>query len=77
MIRLPLRRLLSTIVVVSLVFSASPAAAADDTEPTITFFGGGFGHGIGLSQYGALGRAEDGHSYEEILAFYYDGTTIG
>jgi hypothetical protein len=76
MIRLPLRRLFSTLVVVSLVFSASPAAA-DDTEPTITFFGGGFGHGIGMSQYGALGRAEAGDLYEEILAFYYDGTTIG
>ena len=76
MIRLPLRRLFSTLVIVSLVFSASPAAA-DDTEPTITFFGGGFGHGIGMSQYGALGRAEDSHPYEEILAFYYDGTTIG
>ena len=29
-----------------------------------------------MSQYGALGRAEAGHTYQEILSFYYDGTTL-
>lgn len=38
--------------------------------------GGGWGHGIGMSQYGALGRAEAGHSYQEILAFYYEGAEL-
>ncbi|MBN1127161.1 MAG: SpoIID/LytB domain-containing protein [Sedimentisphaerales bacterium] len=33
--------------------------------------GRGFGHGVGLCQYGALGLARAGKSYEEILAFYY------
>jgi stage II sporulation protein D len=35
--------------------------------------GKGYGHGVGMSQYGALGRAEKGHSYDDILAAYYNG----
>ena len=38
-----------------------------------TFSGGGFGHGIGMSQYGALGKAMRGLSAADILAFYYGG----
>lgn len=37
----------------------------------------GYGHGVGMSQYGALGMAEDGYLYDEILAYYYQGTKIG
>jgi SpoIID/LytB domain protein len=44
---------------------------------TITFYGRGYGHGVGLSQYGAKGRALDGQTAETILAHYYKGTTIG
>lgn len=36
----------------------------------------GFGHGVGMSQYGANGMAQEGHDYKEILAHYYQGTTI-
>jgi SpoIID/LytB domain protein len=35
--------------------------------------GRGWGHGVGLGQYGARGRAEAGDAYEDILAAYYDG----
>lgn len=44
-----------------------------------TFFirGGGFGHGIGLSQYGAYGYALHGKDYRYILAHYYTGTALG
>lgn len=35
--------------------------------------GRGFGHGVGLGQYGARGRADQGHTYREILAAYYNG----
>lgn len=35
--------------------------------------GRGFGHGVGMSQYGALGKAEAGFTYPEILADYYGG----
>ncbi|MFK5635933.1 MULTISPECIES: cell wall-binding repeat-containing protein [unclassified Ornithinimicrobium] len=38
--------------------------------------GGGFGHGIGMSQYGADGAGKAGLSHAEILAFYYPGTTL-
>ena len=40
------------------------------------FAGRGYGHGVGLSQWGAHGMANEGHSYRDILAFYYQGTTI-
>lgn len=36
----------------------------------------GYGHGVGMSQYGALGMAKKGYSYQEILAHYYVGTTL-
>src|SRR5207253_5391338 len=39
--------------------------------------GAGFGHGVGMSQEGALGYAQHGWSYEAILDHYYSGTAIG
>ena len=36
----------------------------------------GYGHGVGMSQYGALGMAKEGYTYDEILKYYYSGTTI-
>jgi SpoIID/LytB domain protein len=41
-----------------------------------TFTGHGWGHGAGLCQIGAAQMAEEGHSYEEILHFYYPGTRL-
>ena len=38
--------------------------------------GQGWGHGIGMCQVGALGRARAGHSYRDILLSYYPGTRI-
>ncbi|WP_057911955.1 SpoIID/LytB domain-containing protein [Peribacillus muralis] len=38
--------------------------------------GSGYGHGVGLSQFGAKTRAEAGQAYQQILAFYYPNTTI-
>ena len=38
--------------------------------------GRGFGHGIGMCQWGAIGRARSGHSYREILSHYYPGTGV-
>ena len=35
--------------------------------------GMGYGHGVGMSQWGAMGRATEGHTYEQILAAYYGG----
>src|SRR4051794_23250539 len=38
--------------------------------------GGGFGHGVGMSQYGALGYAQQGYDYQAILKSYYASTQI-
>ena len=42
-----------------------------------TFTGGGWGHGVGLSQYGSMGMANAGFSYVDILNHYYPGTQLG
>jgi stage II sporulation protein D len=41
------------------------------------FRGGGYGHGVGMSQYGALGQARAGRTYRDILAYYFAGTEVG
>jgi SpoIID/LytB domain protein len=45
-------------------------------EGSFTFTGGGWGHGIGLSQYGAYTLANRGWNYRKILQFYFPGTQI-
>jgi len=42
----------------------------------VVFTGRGFGHGVGMCQWGAKGMAEAGKDYKEILEFYYSGTTL-
>ena len=46
----------------------------DDNKVIIDMIG--YGHGVGMSQYGAEGMAEEGYSYSEILKYYYTGTNI-
>ena len=46
------------------------------TDTSITFHTEGYGHGVGMSQYGAKSMAEDGKTYEDILLHYYTGTKI-
>ncbi|MCG8363152.1 MAG: SpoIID/LytB domain-containing protein [Pseudanabaenales cyanobacterium] len=43
---------------------------------TIQIIGRGYGHGIGMSQWGAHNLAARGHTYQQILAHYYQGTTL-
>jgi stage II sporulation protein D len=43
---------------------------------TYVITGRGFGHGVGMSQYGAREQARQGRSYREILQFYYAGVTL-
>jgi stage II sporulation protein D len=43
----------------------------------LVFNGHGWGHGVGMSQYGAYGYAQHGATYDQILAHYYPGTTLG
>ncbi len=42
----------------------------------VEFLGGGSGHGVGLCQWGARLQAEKGRSYEQILKFYFPGSTL-
>ncbi|MCK6484251.1 MAG: SpoIID/LytB domain-containing protein [Phycisphaerae bacterium] len=48
----------------------------DDGDGVVFYEGRGFGHGLGLCQYGANGLARRGLSYREILAHYYPGCVI-
>jgi SpoIID/LytB domain protein len=55
-----------------------PAALGDFTPPaTFAFSGSGFGHGIGLSQWGAYAMATAGMTAEDILTHYFPTTTVG
>lgn len=66
-----MRRLFLTVLVVLL---ASATAADGATRHVVR--GRGFGHGVGMSQYGAYGYAQHGRSYSTILEHYYKGTSI-
>jgi stage II sporulation protein D len=58
---------------------AIPASADSVVTPAdrkVIVNGAGWGHGKGMSQYGAYGAARSGLSYSQILAFYYSGTTL-
>jgi stage II sporulation protein D len=59
------------------IFAASLACAAAAPAADLLITGGGYGHGVGMSQEGALGYAEHGFSYQQILAHYYSGTALG
>jgi stage II sporulation protein D len=54
----------------------APAACPRCVAPVFVVTGRGWGHGVGLSQYGAFGFARQGSGYEEILAHYYQGTEL-
>lgn len=63
--------------IIGLSFMKSFLIEKVDTEKdTINVSGKGFGHGVGLSQYGAKKAGEQGNSYRDILAFYYEGTSL-
>ena len=48
----------------------------EDGKPSFHIYGGGFGHGVGMSQNGAQGMAKEGKDYESILKFFYSGTEL-
>lgn len=68
----PLVRRLLPIVIVAALWAVPVSEAA--VRHVVR--GAGFGHGVGLSQYGAKGLAENGRSYREILTYYYQGTQV-
>lgn len=59
-------------------FALSLLLAAPSTAPASWVVrGAGYGHGIGMSQYGAYGFAQQGWDYRRILRHYYRGTSLG
>lgn len=71
---------------VVLALAATVAATASaQSPPTPTAYGEalfvvsgrGYGHGVGMSQYGAYGQAKAGRTYDQILGYYYLGTELG
>lgn len=67
----------SATALVALTSVALAPAQAADTAADVTLHGVGYGHGVGMSQYGAKVRAEQGAGPQQILAHYYPGTTLG
>ena len=61
--------------VAGVMFACAPATA--DAANRFSIRGAGFGHGVGMSQYGAMGYASHGWDYRRILAHYYSGTGLG
>lgn len=48
----------------------------EQKEDKIYFNTKGYGHGVGMSQYGANGMAKEGYTYDKILTHYYQGTSL-
>jgi stage II sporulation protein D len=69
-----MRRLLLPFTVALLALACAAGATA---APLFVLQGSGWGHGVGMSQYGAQGKALNGAGYTDILGFYYQGTTLG
>ena len=79
-----MRRTVIALTSLALVLTASVDAGARTgaqaqpvTATTFLVSGRGWGHGVGMSQYGALGYANEGQAFDEILAHFYPGTELG
>jgi SpoIID/LytB domain protein len=76
-----MRRLRTLALVVAVTAALFPLAlpgarAADARDGGFTFYGSGWGHGLGLSQWGAYGLAKDGWRADRILEHFYTGTSV-
>ena len=60
----------------STYFSVDAVTGRDGVEQ-LTVHGGGNGHGVGMCQWGAIGRSRAGQDFRTILRTYYPGTTVG
>ena len=72
--------LLASLLVIAPPGQASRTVSEAYTVPAsgkLALTGHGFGHGHGMSQYGAQGAALQGLTYQQILSFYYPGTALG
>ncbi len=60
----------------STYFTAETTSDGTGGISSLVIKGGGYGHGIGMCQFGAIGRARAGQDYRTILTTYYPGTTV-
>jgi stage II sporulation protein D len=72
--------LVASVAVLATTGAPAGAVTTDESywvpvDKQVVVHGHGFGHGHGMSQYGAYGAALEGRNYEQILDFYYPGTT--
>ena len=57
--------------------SLGALSSTTGSNGNFTFVGKGWGHNVGMSQYGAYAMANQGYTYLQILQFYYTGITVG
>ncbi len=76
--RLSLLAFASSLALAGVAFAApsSPRQQELVTSTTFVIRGHGYGHGVGMGQWGAYGMAKGGATYDKILAFYYPGTKL-
>lgn len=58
-------------------FSVLETSSSDGSLAKLVINGSGYGHGVGMCQWGAIGRARAGQDFRTILHTYYPGTTVG
>ncbi|MCX6424520.1 MAG: hypothetical protein NTV96_08255 [Actinobacteria bacterium] len=63
-------------VVLTGALAVSPAAQAGEVPPTFALVGSGWGHGVGLSQWGAYGMAKEGMDATAIVSHYFSNTEV-
>ena len=71
-----MRRKSLLLVLVTAAAALLPATAGRAGD-TFHFYGSGFGHGLGMSQWGAYGMAQDKWTHRQILKRFYSGTQVG
>lgn len=54
----------------------TPSAASGSGSTVFTITGSGWGHNVGMSQWGAYAMAQQGYNYRDILTFYYTGIEV-
>ena len=57
-------------------FAIKETFGKDNKLSTVTLKGSGWGHGLGMSQYGAGGMSREGYNYQDILKYYYAGISL-
>ena len=71
-----MRRVLAVVTLAAALAAATTSAAPSAPPATFVLAGGGWGHGVGMSQWGAEAMARRGADYRRILASFFPGTEL-